>query len=187
MIAELNPTYTNSRPPLAFDQEDAVPTLYCANHANKETLLRCNRCDDPICFTCAKQTDVGYRCPTCVRSLEDRFFNANAMDNPIAFVVSFMVAAVTVPIVSAVFNMFFIYGFILAFMVGPAAGGVLVQMVRYTIGRRRGRRIRHFAIAGLVVGVFISTLATLLILTIFSLPLLIFVVSASATTYRLLR
>jgi hypothetical protein len=40
-------------------------TLRCARHPNIETVLRCGRCDTPICPRCLVGTPVGARCPTC--------------------------------------------------------------------------------------------------------------------------
>lgn len=40
-------------------------TMYCANHPNTETVLRCGRCDKPICTRCIVQTPVGARCREC--------------------------------------------------------------------------------------------------------------------------
>ena len=42
-------------------------TLRCARHPNTETVLRCGRCETPICPRCQIQTPVGARCPTCAR------------------------------------------------------------------------------------------------------------------------
>jgi hypothetical protein len=39
--------------------------VYCARHPHVETVLRCNRCDTPICPRCLVQTPVGAKCPTC--------------------------------------------------------------------------------------------------------------------------
>jgi hypothetical protein len=39
--------------------------LYCANHPNVETNLRCSRCGKPICARCRVATPVGYRCYEC--------------------------------------------------------------------------------------------------------------------------
>jgi len=49
-------------------QEDVV---YCAKHPQVETVLRCGRCDTPICPRCLVQTPVGARCRDCanVRTL----------------------------------------------------------------------------------------------------------------------
>jgi hypothetical protein len=41
--------------------------LHCYVHPNRETSLRCNNCDRPICAACAIRTPTGYRCRECVR------------------------------------------------------------------------------------------------------------------------
>lgn len=42
-------------------------TLHCARHPNTETVLRCGRCDTPICAKCMVMSPVGARCPTCAQ------------------------------------------------------------------------------------------------------------------------
>jgi hypothetical protein len=42
-------------------------TLRCARHPGIETVLRCGRCDTPICPRCLISTPVGARCPTCAQ------------------------------------------------------------------------------------------------------------------------
>ena len=42
-------------------------TLRCARHPNTETVLRCGRCETPICARCQIQTPVGARCPDCAQ------------------------------------------------------------------------------------------------------------------------
>ena len=42
-------------------------TLYCARHPNVETLLRCGRCETPICPRCMVSTPVGMRCRDCAQ------------------------------------------------------------------------------------------------------------------------
>ena len=56
--------------------DNAVPTRTCANHPNRETMLRCNKCEKPICLQCAVLTEVGYRCKECVRGQQALYFNA---------------------------------------------------------------------------------------------------------------
>lgn len=43
----------------------APPETRCARHPSVQTVLRCSRCDTPICPHCLVQTPVGARCPTC--------------------------------------------------------------------------------------------------------------------------
>ncbi|MGC9334733.1 MAG: B-box zinc finger protein, partial [Anaerolineae bacterium] len=54
--------------------------LYCANHPNVETLLRCNRCGKPICTRCAVSTPVGYRCRECVGQQQSSFYPGGTLD-----------------------------------------------------------------------------------------------------------
>lgn len=42
-------------------------TLRCARHPNTETVLRCGRCETPICSRCMVMSPVGARCPTCAQ------------------------------------------------------------------------------------------------------------------------
>jgi hypothetical protein len=51
-----------SRPALV---EDETPILRCARHPGTETVLRCGRCETPICPRCLVETPVGARCPNC--------------------------------------------------------------------------------------------------------------------------
>lgn len=38
---------------------------YCARHQQVETMLRCGRCETPICPRCMVHSGVGIRCPDC--------------------------------------------------------------------------------------------------------------------------
>jgi hypothetical protein len=176
---------TNGNAPAA-----APDTLYCANHPNVETLLRCNRCEKPICLKCATLTDVGYRCNECIRGVQASYFNAAPMDNLIGFGVALLVTAVASPIAGFIFRFVppFI-GIILAFMIGSGAGGVLAQIIRSAVGRRRGRYLRHFALAGIVLGVLIGSVVGLLFfrIPVLSITNLIFMILSAATAYRILR
>lgn len=41
----------------------------CARHHDVQTLLRCSRCDAPICPKCLVHSPVGARCPDCASPL----------------------------------------------------------------------------------------------------------------------
>ncbi|MCW5943335.1 MAG: zinc-ribbon domain-containing protein [Fimbriimonadaceae bacterium] len=43
-------------------------TLYCYRHRREPTLLRCGRCERPICTRCARIGPAGPRCPDCARN-----------------------------------------------------------------------------------------------------------------------
>ncbi len=198
-LAEVEEAYAVLSDPLkrAVYDGDPLPTvggesavLYCANHPDVETLLRCNRCNKPICMKCAVQTPVGYRCKDCVREQQKSYFNAVGSDNVIAFGVGFAVSAIAAPFVGLLIGGFGFWGLIIAFVAGSGAGSALAQIIRRSVGRRRGRYLPMFALVGIVLGVLIGSFVFLLfmgIFPLFSLPMLLFTGLAIAAAYPQLR
>lgn len=181
-----------SAPAIGTTETDgaAPATLYCANHPDTETLLRCNRCGKPICLKCAVLTDVGYRCKECIRGVQSSYFNAIPTDNLVGFGVALLVTAIAAPIAGFVFARFAFgfFGIIIAFMLGSGAGGVLAQIIRSAVGRRRGRYLRQFALGGIILGVLIGSVIGLFFgIPVFNLSTLIFTILSSATAYQILR
>lgn len=163
-------------------------TVYCANHPDVETLLRCNRCEKPICLKCAVLTDVGYRCKECIRGVQASYFNAVPVDNFIAFGVAVVVATIAAPIAGLLLRVTGFFGLILALMLGGGAGSALAQIIRAAVGRRRGRYLRFFALGGIVLGVLFGMVIGIFFgIPPLNLPLLFFAVLAAITAYQILR
>ena len=67
---------------------------YCEVHPDRETGLRCNKCDRLMCAECAVPTPVGLSLPCeCVRAHDDKFFSGTQLDYAIVFGVSAVLAA----------------------------------------------------------------------------------------------
>ncbi len=118
--------------------------LYCANHPQTETMLRCNRCEKLICSKCAVLTATGYRCKECVRGQQKTFETAEMIDYPIAFIV----AAALSFIGSLIAPRLHFFVIILA----PIAGTIVAEAVRFSVRKRRSKNLFLSAAAGALIG-----------------------------------
>ena len=60
-----NTSYLILSPSVTQDHTTAAPVCY--RHPDRHTLLRCSRCERPICASCSIDASVGQRCPECVK------------------------------------------------------------------------------------------------------------------------
>ena len=129
---------------------------YCAVHPERDTGLRCYRCDRYMCVDCAKRTPVGYTCRECVRGHEDRFYQGTLLDYAVVVAVSAVGGALTA------FATLLIGGFlIIGILASPAIGGSTAQLAILLTGRRRGRQSGLVSagalLAGGIAGSFVIT------------------------------
>ena len=145
--------YDGKPAPIEVGSDGEPESLTCANHPDRETLLRCNKCGKPICISCAVRTPVGYRCNECVREQQNIYFNALGRDNIVALAVGFVLTLIVAPIVGFLLGRIGFFGFFIAFIIGSGAGTLVARIIRSAVGNRRGRKLPHMAIAGIILGV----------------------------------
>lgn len=133
-------------------------TLYCANHPNQETMLRCNRCDKPICYQCAVLTEVGYRCRECVSAQRAKYYNAAPLDLPLIAGVALILGAMVGALAYAILGAIGWFGFLIAFVAGPAAGGAIAEIIRRAVNRRRGPGMKWLAAVMCLLGILLGGL-----------------------------
>ncbi len=145
--------YDGRPAPIQVGSDGEPESLTCANHPDRETLLRCNKCGKPICISCAVRTPVGYRCNQCVREQQNIYFNALGRDNIVALAVGFVLTLIVAPVVGFLLGSIGFFGFFIAFIIGSGAGTLAARIIRSAVGNRRGRKLPHMAVAGIVLGV----------------------------------
>lgn len=122
--------------------------MYCYNHPQRETVLRCNRCERPICTSCAVLTPIGYRCKDCVRGQQKVFETVQWWDYPLAVLTAGFLGFLG----SFISNLI---GFFILF-IAPVAGMIIAEAVRLVIHRRRGKWMPLAAASAVLVASMIT-------------------------------
>ncbi len=135
-------------------------TLTCYVHPERQTVLRCNRCEKPICTSCAVQTPTGYRCRQCVRGQQKVFDSAKNLD----YILAPLGAALLSYAGSHVVRFF---GFF-TLLAAPLAGMIIVEAVKRLTSNRRSKKLFTLTTAGVVLG-GLPMLTLMLLRVLFSL------------------
>jgi hypothetical protein len=125
--------------------------LYCYVHPNRETSLRCNNCDRPICANCAVRTPTGYRCRECVKGQQKVFDTAEWYDYILGFVIAGILSGVAAFLVTLIGGIGFIGWFLIA-AGSPTAGVAIAEGVRLATRRHRSRPLFITVSVGVVLG-----------------------------------
>jgi hypothetical protein len=143
-------------------------TLYCYVHPNRETALRCNNCERPICASCAVRTPTGYRCKECVRNRQKSFDTSEWYDFISGFIIAAVLSGIAAFLVTLIGNIGF-FGYILIAMGAPTAGVIITESVRKATRKRRSRPLFITVAIAVVVGALPIVLFQLITGNIFGL------------------
>jgi len=128
----------------ATTADDESPPLYCYRHPDRETWVRCGRCDQPICTRCAMQGPVGFRCRQCGRPARDPLTSVRPSQIAIGFGIS-VLGGLAVGLLGGRIGLF---GLLLAWF----AGGLIADTVIRFVGFKRGPRMMATLFGGILLG-----------------------------------
>jgi hypothetical protein len=128
---------------VAADLTEPQP-LYCYRHPDRETWVRCGRCEQPICMGCAMQGPVGLRCKSCGKPVRDALTSMT----PIQVLAAALLATGAGLVVGYLSLQFGWFGLVVAFF----AGRITVDVIDRAIGTKRGLKMLALVAVGLLVG-----------------------------------
>ena len=131
--------------------ESITETLYCYVHPTRETALRCNNCNRPICAACAVRTPIGYRCRECVKGQQKAFDTSEWYDYVTGFVVAAILSTVASFLVTFIGGIGF-FGWFLIAAGAPTAGVAIAESVRMVTRKRRSRPLFITIVVAVVLG-----------------------------------
>lgn len=123
----------------------AEEVLYCVNHPQTETLLRCSKCLQPICPKCAIRTPVGFRCPKCARVVRSPLYVLRPQDYLAAFLVAGSLSLVGGAVMVQL-------GLLFALLLAVPVGGIIAEAVLRSTRGRRGRPVQAITAACIALG-----------------------------------
>lgn len=141
---------------------------FCYVHPNRETGLRCNHCERPICASCAIRTPTGYRCKECVKGQQKKFDTAEWFD----YLFGFSVAGILSLVASILAGLIGSFSIIMLFLIGIGAstvGVIIAESARFVTRRHRARRLYLTVMAGMILGAAPFTILSLFNLDVFGL------------------
>lgn len=137
------------------------PVLHCTWHPDRETVLRCARCDRPMCTACARRHPVGMRCKECIQETRSPLYKVamrgyvlGAVAGAAAGVAAATAAQMAFTLIGGFFQLF------LAFILGSSLGTGIGDVVGRAAGRKRGRGLMVVAGGAVIVGTAIVAVVT---------------------------
>ena len=122
---------------MADKENNPLEVLHCINHPNRQTVVRCSFCGDPICLDCAISTPEGYRCQKCLEK-QQRVFLSNARKDSVSAVVISGAAGFIGSFLQSKLNLSSV---LLSLILGIALGTLCVNTVRLVNGKRSSKRV----------------------------------------------
>lgn len=125
-------------------EPDADGGMFCYRHPDRETWLRCGRCDQPICTKCSVQGPVGSRCRQCGLVKNDPLTSFT----PRQLLLGLGTAAVGGVVVGYGSSYLGFFSILLGYFAGRIVADTMVRVVGY----KRGPVMLSILFGGLFIG-----------------------------------
>ncbi len=119
----------------------------CPRDPAVDTVLRCSRCDTPICPRCLVHTPVGARCRDCARIVKSPVYSLSGIHVARAAGAA-LVGGIAMGLIWGFVLLPFTFGLFSIFL-GAALGYAFTRAMELATGRKRGPMVVAFAIAGM--------------------------------------
>ena len=120
-----------------LDTVDGLQSQRCVNHPERETLVRCSSCGDPICTDCMVFSPVGVKCRRCAKLPRSALVTLKGHRAVKAAAAGILAGA------GVGFVYYFLLGalgfFFLSFVLAAGAGVAVGEVVFRASGAYRGR------------------------------------------------
>lgn len=126
----------------------------CSKHPDRKTLLRCARCERPICMECAVSTPTGYVCKECVDKQQRRFNTGTNRDVAVTALTSFVLGLIG----SLIDSSLRFFPVVLSIILGGLVGTLIVNAVRKACGNRRSDAINRTMVYASLLGAVLPKL-----------------------------
>jgi hypothetical protein len=150
LILPVNASGGNLRPMSAEGELPAADDgrMFCYRHPDRETWVRCGRCDRPICTRCAMQGPVGFRCRDCGKPVRDPMTTFTPVQLLGGLAASFG-GGLLAAYISSMFGFF-------ALFVAFFAGGLIVEGITRITGYKMGTLMDALVYGGIVAGAAVA-------------------------------
>jgi hypothetical protein len=122
--------------------------MFCYRHPDRETWVRCGRCDQPICTKCAMQGPVGFRCKECGKLKHDPMTSFT----PTQLLLGGLMAIAGGAVVAFIGEQLGFFTIIIGFF----GGGLIADIVMRFTGYKRGPVMVTLLLGGIALGTLLG-------------------------------
>jgi hypothetical protein len=141
---------TDVESPAPTSADSAEPeALTCAWHPDRPTMLRCTRCNRPMCPKCARKHPVGWRCKACTKELRSPLYVVGPGRYVLAGAVALGAGTAAAALMTVLGGFWFV-----AVFAGYAIGQGIGELVSLAAGRKQGRGLQIVAAGAMLLGAF---------------------------------